>query len=164
MLRLEYDHIEANVTMLFRKTGLENPEGGDYPFDLTKPLPLVMNRNRQMVPVDYFFNKDLEYLQGEISTMTYTTSLTKTNDAHMIYPQALRQCSNIWSPVKVMRKHSYGYLKEIVVRADNDLYTFKEGNFLHLCINDIEDMLLLVVQNRLTNLSGDDVPIQGFGV
>ncbi|GJW28919.1 putative ribonuclease H-like domain-containing protein [Tanacetum coccineum] len=59
--------------------------------------------------------------------------------------------------VKVMRKHSYGYLKEIVVRADNDLYTFKEGNFLHLCINDIEDMLLLVVQNRLTNLSGDDV-------
>nr|GEW51602.1 hypothetical protein [Tanacetum cinerariifolium] len=50
------------------------------------------------------------------------------------------------------------YLKEIVVRrADNDLYKFKEGDFLRLRINDIEDMLLLVVQNRLTNLSGDDV-------
>ncbi|GKG42227.1 hypothetical protein Tco_0476525, partial [Tanacetum coccineum] len=51
----------------------------------------------------------------------------------------------------------YGYLKEIVVRrADNDLYRFKEGDFACLRINDIEDMLLLVVQNRLTNLLGDD--------
>ncbi|GJR19649.1 putative reverse transcriptase domain-containing protein [Tanacetum coccineum] len=57
-----------------------------------------------------------------------------------------------------MRKHGYGYLKEIVVRrADNDLYRFKEGDFLRLRINDIEGMILLVVQNRLTNLSGDDV-------
>ncbi|GKF34675.1 hypothetical protein Tco_0107875, partial [Tanacetum coccineum] len=60
--------------------------------------------------------------------------------------------------VKVMRKHGYGYLKEIVVRrADNILYRFKEGDFPRLRINDIEDMLLLVVHNRLTNLSGDDV-------
>ncbi|GKA72012.1 hypothetical protein Tco_0778228 [Tanacetum coccineum] len=79
---------------------------------------------------------------------------------------------NIWSPVKVaydkhalwvtrvevMRKHGYGYLRETEVqRADNDLYTFKEGDFPRLRINDIEDMLLLVVQNRLTNLSGNDV-------
>ncbi|GJT72267.1 hypothetical protein Tco_1031553 [Tanacetum coccineum] len=60
--------------------------------------------------------------------------------------------------VEVIRKRGYGYLKEIVVRrADNDLYIFKEGNFPRLRINDIEDMLLLVVQNRLTNLLGDDV-------
>ncbi|GJS86039.1 hypothetical protein Tco_0752580 [Tanacetum coccineum] len=60
--------------------------------------------------------------------------------------------------VEVMRKHKYGHLKEIVVRrADNNLYRFKEGDFPRLRINDIEDMLLLVVQNRLTNLSGDDV-------
>ncbi|GJU06006.1 reverse transcriptase domain-containing protein [Tanacetum coccineum] len=60
--------------------------------------------------------------------------------------------------VKVMRKHGYGYLEEIVVRrADNILYRFKEGDFPRLRINDIEDMLILVVQNRLTNLSGDDV-------
>ncbi|GKF19654.1 hypothetical protein Tco_0068292, partial [Tanacetum coccineum] len=32
-----------------------------------------------------------------------------------------------------------------------------EGDFPRLRINDIEDMLILVVQNRLTNLSGDDV-------
>nr|GEY74225.1 hypothetical protein [Tanacetum cinerariifolium] len=60
--------------------------------------------------------------------------------------------------VSVMRKHVYGYLEEIVVRrANNALYKFKEGDFLRIQINDIEDMLLLVVQNRLTNLLGDDV-------
>nr|GEV98881.1 reverse transcriptase domain-containing protein [Tanacetum cinerariifolium] len=60
--------------------------------------------------------------------------------------------------VEVMRKHGYGYLREIeVLRADNDLYTFKECDFPRLCINDIEDMLILIFQNRLTNLSGDDV-------
>ncbi|GJZ95443.1 hypothetical protein Tco_0667777 [Tanacetum coccineum] len=49
-----------------------------------------------------------------------------------------------------MRKHGYGYLKEIVVRrADNDLYRFKEGDFPRLRINDIEDMLLL---NRVEDL------------
>ncbi|GKC31023.1 hypothetical protein Tco_1038317 [Tanacetum coccineum] len=57
-----------------------------------------------------------------------------------------------------MRKHRYGYLEEIVVRrADNILYKFKEGDFPQLRINDIEDMLILMVQNWLTNLSGDDV-------
>ncbi|GJU93632.1 hypothetical protein Tco_1318388 [Tanacetum coccineum] len=35
--------------------------------------------------------------------------------------------------VEVMRKHGYGYLKEIVVRrTDNDLYRFKEGEFPRL--------------------------------
>nr|GEZ70395.1 hypothetical protein [Tanacetum cinerariifolium] len=48
--------------------------------------------------------------------------------------------------VEIMKKHGYGYLKEIEVqRANNDLYTFKEGDFPRLRINDIEDMLLLVV-------------------
>nr|GFB06737.1 hypothetical protein [Tanacetum cinerariifolium] len=63
------------------KLDWENPKGSDYPFDLTKPLPLVKNGNRQKVPVDYFFNNDLKYLQGGISTMTYMTSLTKTKAA-----------------------------------------------------------------------------------
>ncbi|GKB31165.1 hypothetical protein Tco_0870566 [Tanacetum coccineum] len=76
---------------------------------------------------------------------------------------------NIWFMLKLpminmhygeshIERTMYGYLKEIVVRrADNDLYRFKEGDFPRLRINDIEDMLLLVVQNRLTNLSSDDV-------
>nr|GEY97714.1 hypothetical protein [Tanacetum cinerariifolium] len=60
--------------------------------------------------------------------------------------------------VEVMQKHGYEYLREIEVRrADNDIYTFKEGNFPRLRINEIEDMLILIIRNKLTNISGDDV-------
>ncbi|GKF48923.1 hypothetical protein Tco_0142174 [Tanacetum coccineum] len=41
-----------------------NPEGKEYLFDLSKPLPLIMERGRQVVPVDYFINNDLEYPRG----------------------------------------------------------------------------------------------------
>nr|GFA02803.1 hypothetical protein [Tanacetum cinerariifolium] len=40
----------------------------------TKPLPLVMNGNRQMVPVDYFINNDLKCLQGGISNSLARTA------------------------------------------------------------------------------------------
>nr|GEU92024.1 hypothetical protein [Tanacetum cinerariifolium] len=136
---------------ILEKLDWENAEGGDYPFDLTKPLPFFKIRNRQKVPVDYFFNNDLKYLQGGILTMTNTTSLTKKKAAQY-------DLLGIEDMVKVMKKHGYGYLQEIVIRrADNELYRFKEGNFPCLRINDIKEMLLLVVQNQLTNLSGDDI-------
>ncbi|GJS70601.1 hypothetical protein Tco_0703442 [Tanacetum coccineum] len=203
-VELEYDFEEC-YKALSEKLDLDNLEGGDYPFDLTKPLPLVMNGNRQMVPVDYFFNNDLKYPQGGIMTMTYTTSTTKTKADQYDLQGIEDMVPNIWSPIKVaydkyalwdisqwrqqrktfyayarglesshdvyytkrilavtrvevMRKHGYGYPREIEVRRDNnELYTFKEGDFLRLRINDIEDMLILTVQNWLTNLSSDDV-------
>ncbi|GKE35546.1 hypothetical protein Tco_1454868 [Tanacetum coccineum] len=71
---------------------------------------------------------------------------------------------NIWVPVKVAYdKHvlwgisHWREQRKSFNGSNNDLYRFKEGDFPRLRINDIEDMLLLVVQNRLTNLSGDDV-------
>ncbi|GJS78120.1 hypothetical protein Tco_0728001 [Tanacetum coccineum] len=58
--------------------------------------------------------------------------------------------------VKVNKWYGYGHLEEIDVRrADQQLYKFMEGDFLRLHLNNIEDMLLLVVQNKLFNLNGD---------
>ncbi|GJU36953.1 hypothetical protein Tco_1185307 [Tanacetum coccineum] len=58
--------------------------------------------------------------------------------------------------VTVDKWYGYGHLKEIVVRrADQKLYKFMEGDFPRLHLNNIEDMLLLVVQNKLFNLEGD---------
>ncbi|GJV85784.1 hypothetical protein Tco_1525682 [Tanacetum coccineum] len=58
--------------------------------------------------------------------------------------------------VKVEKKSGHGYLEEIIVRrADQKLYKFKEGDFPDLHLNDIEDMLLLIAQNKLFNLDGD---------
>nr|GEV28881.1 hypothetical protein [Tanacetum cinerariifolium] len=98
--KLEYD-FEESYKALSEKIDWENLEGGAYPFDLTKPLPLVKIGNHQKVPVDYFFNNDLKYLQGGISTMTYTTSLTKTKAAQYDLPCIEDMVPNIWSHVKV---------------------------------------------------------------
>ncbi|GJS96462.1 hypothetical protein Tco_0803430 [Tanacetum coccineum] len=58
--------------------------------------------------------------------------------------------------VQIEKKSSYGYLKEIVVRrADQKLYKFKKGDILDLHLNDIEDILLLIDQNKFFNLEGD---------
>nr|GEX43434.1 hypothetical protein [Tanacetum cinerariifolium] len=59
--------------------------------------------------------------------------------------------------LKIMKKYDYGHLEEIEVRRDDQqLYTFKEGDFKILRLQDIEDMLLLLVQQRLTNLTIDE--------
>ncbi|GJS78486.1 hypothetical protein Tco_0728367 [Tanacetum coccineum] len=97
---LEYDFEEC-YKALSKKLDWENPEGGDYPFDLTKPLPLVMSGNHQKLPVDYFFNNDLKYLQGGVLTMTYTTSITKTKAAQYDLLGIEDMVQNIWVPVKV---------------------------------------------------------------
>nr|GFA82955.1 hypothetical protein [Tanacetum cinerariifolium] len=60
--------------------------------------------------------------------------------------------------VKVMKKYDYGYLEEIVVRReDQQLYKLVEGDFPRLNLRDIEDMLLLLVQKKLSNLERDDL-------
>nr|GEW13018.1 hypothetical protein [Tanacetum cinerariifolium] len=78
-----------------------NLEGDRYPFDLSKPLHLVKSRNCQIVPVDYFFNNDLAYLQGESTDKTYTTFLTKTKVAKYDLPGIKDTIPNLWSPIKV---------------------------------------------------------------
>nr|GEY27958.1 hypothetical protein [Tanacetum cinerariifolium] len=73
---------------------------------------------------------------------------------HDVYPK--RRIIVVTS-VKVMRWYDYGYLKEFVVRIyDNVLYKFKEGDFPRLNLRDIEDILLLLVQKKMSNLDVDD--------
>nr|GEZ97249.1 hypothetical protein [Tanacetum cinerariifolium] len=56
-----------------------------------------------------------------------------------------------------MRGYDHGNLEEIVVqRDDNVLYKFKKHDFPRLNLRDIKDMLLLLVQKKLSNLNVDD--------
>nr|GEX55325.1 hypothetical protein [Tanacetum cinerariifolium] len=70
--------------------------------------------------------------------------------------------------LKIVECHNYKHLDWIMVHRDDDkLYKFKEGDFKRLCIQDIEDMLLLLVQGKLTNLTvkelfAFDVSLQMF--
>ncbi|GKF68862.1 hypothetical protein Tco_0198541 [Tanacetum coccineum] len=60
--------------------------------------------------------------------------------------------------VSVKKLHGYGHLEEVMVkRADRQLCKFKEGDFLDLHLNDIEDMLLLAVQHKLFHLNKSDI-------
>ncbi|GJS73330.1 hypothetical protein Tco_0706171 [Tanacetum coccineum] len=59
--------------------------------------------------------------------------------------------------VEIVEWHDYKHLDWITVRRDDDvLYKFKEGDFHRLRIQDIEDMLLLLVQGKVTNLSVEE--------
>ncbi|GJU82431.1 hypothetical protein Tco_1284796 [Tanacetum coccineum] len=171
-VELEYDFEEC-YKALSEKLDWENPKGGDYPFDLTKPLPLVMSRITKATQYDLPDIEDMvlniwspvkvAYDKHALWGISHWREQRKTFYGYARGLQSTHDVSStkrilVVTQVEVMRKHGYGYLKEIVVRrADNDLYRFKEGDFPRLRINDIEDMLLLVVQNRLTNLSSDDV-------
>nr|GEW18144.1 hypothetical protein [Tanacetum cinerariifolium] len=52
----------------------------------------------------------------------------------------------------------YRYLKEIIVkREDLKEYSFREADFSRINLNDIEDLFLLNVQQKICNLSGDEI-------
>ncbi|GJV62544.1 hypothetical protein Tco_1473372 [Tanacetum coccineum] len=56
--------------------------------------------------------------------------------------------------LKIMKWYGYSHLEEIIIRRQDDkLYKFREGDFKRLRRQDIEDMLLLLVQDKLTKLN-----------
>nr|GEY22630.1 hypothetical protein [Tanacetum cinerariifolium] len=59
--------------------------------------------------------------------------------------------------LKIMEWHSYKHLDWISVRHDDEkIYKFKEGYFKRLRLQDIEDMLLLLEQGKLSNLTVEE--------
>ncbi|GJT44324.1 hypothetical protein Tco_0953039 [Tanacetum coccineum] len=162
-----------------------NPEGRQYPHDLRQPLPLVPNsQGRRVIPFHHFINNDLEYLRGGVSSRKYSTSVTKTTAAdygHIKWIEDLVP-NSMWSQMIVKydkfalwgishwgkkrrqfyafattRESARDHLDWITVRRDDDvLYKFKEGDFHRLRIQDIEDMLLLLVQGKVTNLNVEE--------
>ncbi|GKB82329.1 hypothetical protein Tco_0949224, partial [Tanacetum coccineum] len=202
-VEIEYNFEEC-YKVLTNRIDWNNPEGHEYPFDLSKPLPLIEAQGHQVVPANYFFNNKVEYLKGGSLSRKYTTSITKTKASKYDNIKGIEDMVlSLWSPVKVaydkyvmwgiahwgtkrqkfygyasywksthdvfykrriiavthvkvMKWYDYKYLEEIVVRIeDNILYTFREGNFPRLNLRDIEYMLLLLVQKKLSNLERD---------
>nr|GEZ85625.1 hypothetical protein [Tanacetum cinerariifolium] len=59
--------------------------------------------------------------------------------------------------LKIVEWHNYKHLDWISIRRDDDKnYKFKEGDFKRLRLQDIEDMLLLLVQRKLSNLTVEE--------
>ncbi|GJS30260.1 hypothetical protein Tco_0490880 [Tanacetum coccineum] len=118
------------------------------------------------IAAEYFFNNDHEFLKSSDPEKNYTMSIMKTKEAWYEIAGIEYMVPKLWSPIK------YGYDKDakkgssnevkgvscvVVKRADLRLYKFKEGYFIDLHLNDIEDMLLLAVQHKLFHLNGSDI-------
>nr|GEZ48115.1 hypothetical protein [Tanacetum cinerariifolium] len=59
--------------------------------------------------------------------------------------------------LKIVEWYNYKHLDWISVRRDDDkIYKFKKGDFKRLRLQDIEDMLLLLVQGKLSNLTVEE--------
>ncbi|GJU49907.1 hypothetical protein Tco_1219462 [Tanacetum coccineum] len=137
-------------------------------YHLEELLPLIPDaRGRLIIPYDHFINNDLKYLKGGSSSRKYTTSITKTQAADYGHIKWIEDKIpiNVYSKhriivvtsLKIMELFSYKHLEEITVRRQDDkLYKFQEGDFKILHREDIEDMLLLLVQGKLTNLNVDE--------
>ncbi|GJS34441.1 hypothetical protein Tco_0532823 [Tanacetum coccineum] len=100
-VELEY-HFEECYKAVNDHLDWTNPEGHQYPFDLSKSLPLIEVQGRQVVPADYFINNDLKYLKGGSLSRKYTTSTTKTKTDKYDNIQGIEyMVPTLWSPVKV---------------------------------------------------------------
>nr|GFB95754.1 hypothetical protein [Tanacetum cinerariifolium] len=176
LIELEY-HLEEVYKAKTDQLDWVNPEGQYYPHNLLQPLPLIPdNRGRHVIPFAHFINNDLEYLWGGASSRKYTTFVTKTKTVDyrnikwikdLFYGFAVNRESalDVYSKrriiavmdLKIVKWHSYKHLYWITVRRDDDkLYKFKEGDFKRLRLQDIEDMLLLLVQGKLSNLTVEE--------
>ncbi|GJV85683.1 hypothetical protein Tco_1525581 [Tanacetum coccineum] len=59
--------------------------------------------------------------------------------------------------LKIVKWHNYKHLDWTTIRRNDDkLYTFKEGDYNRLRLQDVEYMLLLLVQGKLTNLNVEE--------
>ncbi|GJY19441.1 hypothetical protein Tco_0390932 [Tanacetum coccineum] len=121
------------------KVGTLTPESLAGPtFELMKGLC------KSLVELEYFFE--------EVNKAT-TDQLEWNNPEVQQYPHDLRKPLPL-IPNSRVEWHNYKHLDWITVRREDDkMYTFKKGNFNRLRIQDIEDMLLLLVQGKLTNLT-----------
>ncbi|GJZ92557.1 hypothetical protein Tco_0664622 [Tanacetum coccineum] len=95
---LEYN-MEECFRPLMHQLDWANPEGHKIPVYLSKPLPLQDKEGRLVIPVEFFFNNDLEYLKVGNKERTYSSSITKTPAARYTMEGIEDMIPNRWSPV-----------------------------------------------------------------
>nr|GEW06485.1 hypothetical protein [Tanacetum cinerariifolium] len=176
LVEFEY-HLKEVFKAITDQLDWVNPKGQQYPHNLLKLLPLIPNnRGRRVIPFEHFINNDLEYFCGGTSSRKYTTSIMKAkaadyghikwiedlsygfvvNRESTRYVYSKRRIIDV-TELKIVEWHNYKHLDWIMVRRDDDkLYKFKEGDFKRLRIQDIKDMLLPLVQGKLTNLTVEE--------
>nr|GEV52908.1 hypothetical protein [Tanacetum cinerariifolium] len=169
LIELKY-HLEEVYKATIDQLDRVNPEGQQYPHNLLQPLPLIPdNRGRLVIPFADFINNDLEYLRGGASSRKYTTSVTKTKAAdygHIKWIEDLVPWTMwIQEPIDYDKHALWESLtggvnvssSTVLLLTRNLLAMYiPRGRSLLLRLQDIKDMLLLLVQGKLSNLTVEE--------
>ncbi|GKC03125.1 hypothetical protein Tco_0994735 [Tanacetum coccineum] len=126
-IELEYN-MEHCYLALTDQLDWMNPQGDRVPYNLSKLLSLQGPPGHTTIPVDLFFNKDLEYLKNGNTKKRYASSLTKPKAARSkrqqfyITRHAVTSLHTVYSRMKILsitklsidKKFGYGHLKKVV--------------------------------------------------
>nr|GEY87758.1 hypothetical protein [Tanacetum cinerariifolium] len=132
----------------------------DQPIVQTSQHPEWFSLPRRPPTPDRDWNKTLPAAQGNAQHIKWIEDLKR----QQFYGFAVNRESalDVYSKrriiavtdLKIVEWHNYKHLNWISVRRDDDkIYKFKEGDFKRLRLQDIEDMLQLLVQGKLLNLT-----------
>ncbi|GJS21401.1 hypothetical protein Tco_0450033 [Tanacetum coccineum] len=156
-----------------------NPEGRQYPHDLRQPLPVKPKDSTSVTKTKAADYGHIKWIEDLVPNSMWSQTIVKYDKfalwgishwgkkRRQFYAFAtLRESArDVYSKrriiavtkVEIVEWHDYKHLDWITVRRDDDaLYKFKEGDLHRLRIQDIEDMLLLLVQGKVTNLSVEE--------
>ncbi|GJR60511.1 hypothetical protein Tco_1502673 [Tanacetum coccineum] len=161
-VELEYHVDQLKAAVLFEAQWNSN-EGA-----VSKPRSFERHMSKSSKPHPNFYNNDFYYLAYLRTEEKYTTSLTKHYATRQDFFKAeinKRTSRNVYSDKKIIlvvrvvvkRKWGYGFLSLIVVRRlDKQEHTFSYADLPRLNLNEIEDMYLLKVQDKMHHLPLDD--------
>ncbi|GJS87995.1 hypothetical protein Tco_0770631 [Tanacetum coccineum] len=144
----QQDPRESRSTSQTEKLELDQPEGRKYPHDL---------RPATTPKVLYFSTKDKAADYGHIKWIEDLVPNSMWSQTIVKYDKFALWGISHWGK-KRRQFYAFATLRE----SARDVYSkrriivvtkFKEGDFYRLRIQDIEDMLLLLVQGKVTNLS-----------
>nr|GEW78476.1 hypothetical protein [Tanacetum cinerariifolium] len=148
-----------------------NSKGQQYPHNLLKPLPLIPNSQghyrhikgiEDLVPHTMWSQEPVSYDKYALWGISHWERKRQRFYRFKVNREFARDVYSkrrIIAVIKlqIVEWHDYKHLDWTTVRRDDDkLYKFKEGDFKRLLIQDIEDMLLLLVQGKLTNLTVEE--------
>ncbi|GKD91083.1 hypothetical protein Tco_1366590 [Tanacetum coccineum] len=156
----------------FKGAGLEWLKVHDEE-DVSKPRSFKRHMLKSTKPHPCFYNNDNTYLVDLRTEEKYTTSITKHYVAKYYKEGIEDKIPKRWSKevcryhfealndlriksfvrIVVKKKWGYGFLTSIVVRRSDDKeYEFSYADLPRLSVNNVEDMYLLQVQDKLHHL------------
>nr|GFB32475.1 hypothetical protein [Tanacetum cinerariifolium] len=146
LTKLEY-HLEEVYKATTDQLDWVNPEGQQH-----------IKWIEDLVPREMWIQQPIDYNKYALWGVSHWGRKRKQFYGYVVNRESARDVYSKWriiavTELQIMEWHDYKHLDWISVRRDDDqIYKFKEGDFKRLRLQDIEDMLLLLIQGKLSNL------------